>query len=848
MLENKQQIGRYQILSAVGAGGMGEVYLGEDLRLKRKVALKILPENIASDKERLRRFEQEALAASSLNHPNILTIHEFGGENGTHFLATEFVEGETLREKINGGELSLTDALSISEQIAFALSAAHVAGIVHRDIKPENIMIRRDGIVKVLDFGLAKLIEKQEIAAEAEDETRALVKTSPGVVMGTVSYMSPEQARGRETDARTDIWSLGVLLYETVSGQLPFAGETMNDIIASILKGEPEPLSHNAPDVPSDLEKIVGKALRKNADERYQNIKDLQIDLKDLRQELEFEAKLERSTMPNKNRAQTTNEDRQTQILERDNATGAAAAAISTKEAALAHSSSSAEYIASEIRQHKRGFLSVLLILLLVTAGASYWFYAKRAVSGVSGQINSIAVLPFENGNGNADNEYLSDGMTESLINSLSQLPNMKVIARSSVFRYKGKESDLQKIATELNVGAVITGRIVQRGDMLDISVNLTDAQNNTQLWGQRYSRKLSDVFTVQDEIAKQVTDSLRVKLTGETEQRMTKRYTDNEEAYKLYLQGRYQWNKRTGESLKKAVEFYKQAIEEDPNFALAYAGLAESYVLYPNYAVTSPKDILSQAKAAAIKALEIDDSLAEAHAALGLYQSVYAWNQTASERELRRAIELNPNYATAYHWLGNTTLLAMNRFDEAVAAGKRAEELDPLSPVISADTGSDLFIARRYDEAITHLKYALTLDPNFPLTHWNLGQVYHAKGMYAEAIAEFRKALQLDDEPFAKAWLARSLAHAGQRDEALRLLEQLKTDSAKQYVPSFGFAIVYAALGNKDEAFAWLEKDFAERSYNPSYYAIDPTLDDLRGDPRLDELIKRANAAVMNE
>jgi eukaryotic-like serine/threonine-protein kinase len=840
MITAGAKFGYYEIIRQLGAGGMGEVFLAEDSRLRRKIALKVLPENIARDKDRLRRFEQEAFAASALNHPNILTIYEFGAENGIHFLATEFVEGETLRERQRREPLTLREVLDVAAQVASALNAAHSAGIVHRDIKPENVMIRDDGLVKVLDFGLAKLTEKKTEPLDSEGETRAQVKTSPGMVMGTAAYMSPEQARGKETDARSDIWSLGVLLYEMLAGQQPFTGETTTDTLAAILHREPAPLAEKTP---PELARIIRKALQKDKDERYQTSKDLWIDLKNLKRELELAEEIERSNIPAFAKSANVGANQSG-----ESATPIHPKAISTQDVGAAQTASSAEYIVGEIKQHKRGFFAVLSVLFLVAAGFGYWFYASHSASSGAGQINSIAVLPFENGGGNPDNEYLSDGMTESLINSLSQLPNMKVIARASVFRYKGKETDLQKIAGELNVRALITGRVVQRGDTLDISVNLTDAQNNTQLWGQRYSRKLADVFAVQDEIAKQVTSSLRVKLTGDAEQRLTKRYTDNEEAYKLYLQGRFQWNKRTGESLKKAVEFYKQAIEKDPNFALAYAGLAESYVLFPVYSVASPKDIMPQAKAAAVKALEIDDSLAEAHAALGVYQSNYAWNQPASERELRRAIELNPNYATAHHWLGNCPLTATGRFDEAVTAGRRAEELDPLSPIISADTGSNLLLARRYDEAIAKFKHALTLDPNFPYTHWILGQTYHAKGMYAEAVAEFRKALQLDDEPFAKAWLARSLAHAGERDEALKLLEQLKTDSAQRYVPSIVFVVVYAALGDKDEAFAWLEKDFAERSLTPPYYAVDPALDDLRGDPRFNEFIKRAKAAVMNE
>ncbi|MCA1849518.1 MAG: protein kinase [Acidobacteria bacterium] len=771
------RLGRYEIRSLLGAGGMGEVYLAEDTELERQVALKILLAEVAMDEDRVRRFVQEAKAASALNHPNILTVYEIGSFENSRFIATELIKGETLRARLQGEPLTLRETLDVAVQIASALNAAHAAGIVHRDIKPENVMLRDDGLAKVLDFGLAKLTDKKVGSLDSEGETRALgVKTSPGMVMGTVTYMSPEQARGKEIDARSDIWSLGVV--------------------------------------------------------------DLLLDLKNLKRELDFAEEIERSAIPPFARAANVGTNQSA-----ENATAILPAAISTPNS-LPQPTSSAEYIVGEIKRHKRG-VALGSIILLALIGVGSWFIFNRAAGHK--QIESIAVMPFVNESGNADVEYLSDGMTETLINSLSQLPNLSVKARSSVFRYKGKEIDPKKIASELNVQAILTGRVVQRGEQLRLSLELIDAQTENVIWSEQYNRRQADLVSLQGEIARDVSSKLKTKLSGTDEQKVTKNYTTNPEAYQLYLKGRFQWNKRTGESLKQAVEFYKQAVEKDPNFALAYSGLAKTYALFPVFSVALPKDSMPQAKAAALRALALDDSLDEAHAALGLYLSAFAWNQPAAETELRRAIELNPNNATAYQWLGILLAFTMGRFDEGIAAGRRAEELDPLSPVISADSGFCLFGARRYDEAIAQLKRALTLDPNFYYTRFNLGTVYHAKGMYSEAIVEYRKARELDDDPFVTALLARSLAKSGGRGEATKLRDQLRAESARRYVPNIAFALVYAALDDKDEAFKWMEKDFAERSFYPSFYAVYPLLDDLRDDPRFADLVRRVESAKMD-
>jgi len=815
---------------------MGEVYVAEDTRLHRKVAFKVLPENIAADKERLQRFEQEARAASTLNHPNILTVYEFGFERGVHFLAAELIEGETLREKINSGELSLSEALNTAEQTAFALSAAHAAGIIHRDLKPENIMLRLDGVVKVLDFGLAKLIEKKEVSPDTEAETRALVKTNPGVVMGTVAYMSPEQARAKDTDARTDVWSLGVLIYEMVSGKLPFVGETSNDFIASILKSEPTLLSHYVSGIPHDLERIVGKALRKNRDERYQNIKDLQIDLKDLRQELEFEARLERSVAPNKDGAQTNNENRepQTQILQDAKPTDATEAAIQTKDA-IAHPSSSAGYVVNEIKQRRRGIFAALSILILVAAGLGYWFYANQTVSTDAKQINSIAVLPFENGSGDASLDYLSDGLSESVIDRLSQLPQLKVIARSSSFKYRGKDIDVQEVANKLGVGAIVMGRVVWVGDNLTVRVEMIDAKENRQLWSEQYNRKASDVLAVQQEIAQAASEKLRLKLSGAQEQRLAELDTVNPQAYELLLKGRYYANTPGAGNWKKAFEYYEQAIAVDPDYALAYAELSQRYRLGINNSLLDPKEFAPKATAAARKALELDGNLAEAHLAKANILRD-AWDWAAAEAEYKRAIGLNTNLGVAHRGYSGY-LNNVGRHDEAIAEAKRGKELDPLTLGSSVGVALSFYHARRYDDAIEASRRTLEIAKTWG--HTLLGYAYAGKGMYKEAIASYQEAIREGNpSPSVQIYLGAASARAGERAKAQVILKQL--ESSKEYVSPGELAILYGALGHKDGAFQSLEKGFAEHDLQLQYLKSDPAFDPLRSDPRFADLLRR--------
>ena len=825
-LEPYTKLGRYEIRSKMGAGGMGEVYLADDARLNRRVALKVLPAAVAADEERLRRFEQEARAASALNHPNILTVYEFGFEGGIHFLATELVEGVTLREAIAGGELTLTEALEIAEQTAFALSVAHAAGIVHRDLKPENIMIRRDRIVKVLDFGLAKLIEREPGTFEAEAETLAQVRTSPGVVMGTAAYMSPEQARGRETDARTDIWSLGVVLYEMTShGQRPFAGETMSDVIASILTSELPVLSHVAPGIPAELEKIVSKCLRKNRDERFQNIKDVQIDLKDLRQELQFQAKLVRSAPPNKDLAKLVGDTPATEILK---AGKMAEARVSPGQ--------------GEIRLHKRGVVAAALAIVVLTAlGSGWWFYADPSALTAGQSIDSIAVWPFENGTGDADLEYLSDGMTETLINSLSQIPNLNVKSRSTVFYYKGKEISPQRIGEQLKVQAVLLGRVAQRGNELKLNLELVDTQTLDVIWSETYNRKQSDLVSLQSEIAQDVASKLRIRLTGADKQELARKSTGNAEAYQLYIQGRYEWNKFSFDSLKKSIPLFERAIEKDPSFAQAYSGLADSYVnLGVDY--TSAHDTMPRARVAALQAIALDDSLAEAHTSLASYKMFYEWDIAGAEEEYRKAISLDARYANAHHFYSHC-LQFSGREAEALREMTIAVELEPLSLVNNAELGWAYYLANQHDAAIKQLQQTIKLDPSFSASYFHLGLVYADKGNHAEAVVALREGQRLSPDWLElQAVLAYTYASAGERAEAETLLTSLVKSAADTYVNPVLIAGAYVALADNDRAIAWLERGYREKSSWMRWIAIEPQLKRLRSDPRFQDLVSRVN------
>ena len=814
---------------------MGQVYLAEDTTLRRLVAVKLLPAEFTADQDRLRRFEREAFAASSLNHPNILTIYEIGAEDGHHFIATEFIDGESLRRYTKDIRLELHEALEIGIQVASALAAAHAARIVHRDIKPENIMVRKDGIVKVLDFGLVKLAEQeQKSAPDTEAPTKALQHhTAPGMVMGTASYMSPEQARALEVDERTDIWSLGVVLYELVAGRLPFVGETATDVVANILHREPPSLLLYRSEMPAEVERIVEKALTKGREERYQSAKELGLDLKRLKQRLEVAAELERSVTPEE-------EERRAAMREATVGSGVSRQVTGATQGASAmqtaggdiHTTSSAEYIVEEIKRHKRGAALMLAALVLAIAGVAYLYFVRSSKAS----INSVAVMPFVNESRAPNTEYLSDGISESLINNLSQLPQLKVIARSSTFRYKGKEIDPEEVARSLGVGAIVTGRVVQRGDDLQVSVELINAQDKTQMWGEQYTRRATDLQTVQVEIARTVSEKLRLRLTGAQEQQLAKQPTENPQAYQLYLTGMLYARKGNIENTKKALDYFNQAVALDPKFALAYAGMAVSYSNL-RASGADPKELQAKVRAAAQKAVELDDSLADAHNAMATIKKD-EWDWSGAESEYKRAIELNPNFASARGNYANY-LSAMGRTAEALAEIKRALELDPFRIGIKSIEGLILIRARRYDEAIQVLQNVIKLQPDFAGAHANLGDAYSLKGQYAEAIAETQKEMSLNGETtITLCYLAHDYAMSGKRDEALAILNKLKT--TKEHVSRAALAVLYLGLGDKEAALDALERAYQERDTGMRDLKVDPYLDPLRSEPRFQDLLRR--------
>jgi serine/threonine protein kinase/Tfp pilus assembly protein PilF len=787
-----ETISHFRVIEKLGAGGMGVVYKAVDLRLNRPVALKFLPDNMLQDSQALERFRREARAASALNHPGICTIYDIGEQHGRGFIAMEFIDGETLRSHIHEKPLALQEILKLGIQIAEALDAAHAEGIIHRDIKPANIFVTKRGQAKVLDFGLAKLVPK---GVGVSTDSRGQVPDSTsivGIISGTPSYMSPEQVRGDNLDQRTDIFSLGLLLYEMATGRQAFSGGTGGVIIEAVLTRSPVPARNINPDIPPRLEEIINKALHKNRDQRYQHAADIRTDLQ----------RLERDT--------NSATDSGWRVAEE----GAESVLISTTS-----------HLHSTGKQTPRNATA--------QTGA-------RRPERVSKIIDSLAVLPFENASRDPEHEYLSDGIAGSLINILATVPKLRVMAQSTVFRYKGRQIDPQAVGHELNVRAVLTGRIMQSGGSLRIGTELVDVATGSQLWGAQYDRKPGDIFAIQDEISNEISGKLRLKLTRAEKKRLTKHQTDDAEAYRFYLKGRHHWNRWTEDGFYKAIEYFQQAVEKDPGYALAYTGLADSYVLLGWNSYLAPKDAFPQGKMAAMRALRVDPDLGEAHTPLAAVLWLHDWQWQKAQTEFERSLALNPAHPTASHWYAEY-LMTMGRQVEAIARIKNTQELDPLSLIISVAIGRDFYMARRYDDALEQLRRTVELDPNYPVTYWVLGLLLRQMGRYELAIAEGEKGVKLSGgSPMMNAALAQTLATAGKREKAIQILNELTNLTKQKYVAAYFFAGIHIGLGEDDRAIEYLEKSYEEHSHWLIYLHIDPSMDGLRSNPRFQDLSRR--------
>jgi len=810
---------------------MGEVYLAYDTKLDRQIALKILPTDVASNKDRMARFVREAKSAAALNHPNIAHVYEIGESAAVNFIAMELVDGHTLRELIYAERTDLAKLLRYLQHVAEGLAKAHAAGIVHRDLKPDNIMVTRDGHAKILDFGLAKLIEADDQASPSSDKTTAILErqSQSGVIVGTIGYMSPEQAQGksREIDHRSDIFSFGCILYEAITSHRPFEGTDTIDTLNRIIREPVSPITDLNPSAPSDLQRIVRRCLAKDREDRYQTIKDVAIEIKELRHELKA-AGIEKTSAPNRTVTDSAL-NQPTDVLSRSKTGSSSSFAIRE---------SSAEYLVSGVRQHK--FAIAIIAGLMIVAGilAANFYWRSEKAPGAS--IDSIAVLPFVIQNNDAEIDWIADGLTESIINGLTPLQNLKVTPRSSVFRYKGKEIDPVKVGNELGVSAILMGRLLQRGDDLVVSTELIDVRHNKQIWGNHYQRKLSDLLGVQTDIANAISTNLRPTLSGAEAEKQKKRYSQNSEAYQLYLKGRYHWLKFTPDDHKRAAAYFNQAIAIDPSFALAYSGLADTFGASATNGWISPREGYLKSKIASQKSLELDDSLAEAHASAGAIAMLYDYDWAMAEREFKRAIELNPSYEIGFE-LYSYLLIALGRFDEGIRMGQRGIESAPASVVLSDDLGQAYYLAHRFDDAARQAQKSLEMDANHYGILVLLAQLNEAKGMHDAAIEQCQKAIDLVGRTsMVLSLLGHAYAESGRRDEAIKIINELNARAKNEYISPYDLAIIYVGLRDKDRALEQLARSYEDRAGWVININVDPMFDSIRSEPRFIELVHR--------
>jgi serine/threonine protein kinase/Flp pilus assembly protein TadD len=779
--------GRYQIIEELGKGGMGKVYKAQDTDLKEKVAIKLLKPEIAADKKTIERFRNELKFARKIRHKNVCQMYDLNKEEGSHYITMEYVDGKDLKSMIRMmGQLSSGKTIFIAKQVCEGLAEAHRLGVVHRDLKPQNVMVDEEGNARIMDFGIARSLKAKGI-------------TGAGVMIGTPEYMSPEQVEGKDVDQRSDIYSLGVILYEMVTGRVPFEGDTPFTIGVKHKSESPKDPKELNTQLPEDLNLVILRCLEKDKEKRYQSAGEVRSELENIEKGIPTTEKVIPKRKP-----------------------------ITSREITVTFGL-------------KKLFIPALVVTALVIVAVIVWqFLLKKEPISVLPSKPSIVVLPFEDLSPQKDQGYFCDGLADELINRLTKIESLKVPARTSAFSFKGKELDIQEIGKQLNVEMVLEGSLRKAGNKLRITVQLVNVSDGYPLWSEKYERDEADIFALQDEISLAIVENLKVKLLGEEKAKIVKRYTENLEAYNLYLQGRYLWNKRTEEGFQKAIEYFKQAIEKDQLYALSYAGLADCYDVLGWYGHLSPNEAFPRARATAMKALEIDDTLAEAHASLAAFYLWHDWDWEAAEREFKRAINLNPGYATAHHWYADC-LTVVDRSNEAIAEMKRAQELDPLSLIISTDVAKEFLYARKYDKAIQQCRKTLELDPNFYRVYKYLGLAYAKKSMFEEAITVFQKAKDLSaGHPAILGSLGYAYALSGRKREAQRMLNELEKKSKQQYISSIYFSTIYIGLGEKDRAFEWLEKAYNERSVWLIYIHRSPIYDSIRSDPRYTDLLKK--------